>query len=98
MMAIESQGLCSIETAELVDLGLNDVLEGAAQPRMKKYPSKAMPQQVRGELVLMFREPSGTIRRRKWGTKIEVETRVDSRFPRHGGGSVRILHENHGAH
>ena len=58
MMAIESYRLCSIEATELVELGLHDVLEGAGEPRMKKYPGKAAPPQVRGELALMFCEAS----------------------------------------
>jgi hypothetical protein len=98
MMAIDSFRLCSIETTELVALGGHDVLEGAHEPRVENDSGKGVTQQVRGEFVLTLLEPSGTVRRRKWRRKIEVETSVDSRFSGHRCSPLRILHEDHGTH
>src|SRR5467141_1506506 len=98
MMAIESLRLCSIEMTELVALGGHNVLEGTHQPRVENDSGKGVTQQVRGEFLLTFPEPSRAVRRRKWCREIEVEASVDSRFSGHRRSPLRILHEDHGTH
>ncbi len=96
MVAVDSLRGRRIETAKLFELSLHDVLEGARQPRMKNHSTERMAPQACGNFLLAFRQAGGTIRRGERCRKIEVKTSVDSRFPRHCGGSFRILHENHG--
>jgi hypothetical protein len=98
MMTVEALRVCPVETAEFVDLGLHDVLEGTDEPWVKHDLSETVPQQVPGQLLLAFHKPHGTPRRRKWRRKVEVQSRVNPPFPGHHRGSRRILHEDHGTH
>jgi hypothetical protein len=96
MVAVDSLWACRIETAELVELSLYDVFEGANQPRMKNDSSKRMSPQARGNFPLAFRETRGAIRRGERCRKVEVKTGVDSRLSRNPRSSFRVLHKNHG--
>ena len=98
MMAVEAVRIRPVETAEFVELGRHDVLEGTDESRVKHDLGEAVPQQVPGQLLLAFHKPCGTPWRRKRRRQVEVEAGFDPPFPGHRGGAFRIRHEDHGTH
>ena len=98
MMPVQAVGVSLVKTLELVELSCNDVLEGTGEPGVKDDLCKWMPQQVRGDLVLVFREPRGTRRRGKRHGKVKVKARVeDPSLPSNHRRALRIFHEDHRA-
>jgi hypothetical protein len=98
MMAIDPRRRRPIQTAEFFKLSLHDVFEGAGKSRVKNYPMKRPPQQVRSDLLLALGEPDWTVRRRKPRCKVQMEAGIDLPIPSDRRSSLRIFHENHGTY
>ena len=63
MMAVEAVRVDTVETAEFIELGRHDVLEGTDEPRVKHDLGEAVAPQVSTQLLLAVHEPCGTPRR-----------------------------------
>src|ERR1700683_1714780 len=97
VMSIQSFWLCAIETAILFHLCCHDVLEGTRQPRVENGLVKPAPNQKRGDFLVAFLKAIRRIRGRKRGCEVYVEASIEAPFLGYARGSLRILHENHGA-
>src|SRR5437879_1300845 len=98
MMAIDAVWFCPVETAELVKLRRNSILECSDQSRMKYRLGKAVTRQIPGQFRLAFGESRGAHRCRERCSQVEVQAGVDSSFLGYRRCPFRVLHENHGTH
>ena len=81
MMAVDPLRGCPVDAAEFVELGRHEVVERPDKPRVKYHLGKAVPQQIPGDLLLVFKKSCGTARARKLRRKVKVEARVNSPLP-----------------
>src|SRR5437879_12968536 len=65
---------------------------------MEEYLRESMPPQIPSQWLLVLDEPRRSVGGRKRGREVEVKPRIDSMFPRRGGGPLGIRHEDHSTH
>jgi hypothetical protein len=81
VMAVDPLRGSPVDAAEFVELGCYEVVERPDKPRVKYNLGKAVPQQIPGDLLLVFKKSYGTASARKRRRKVEVEARVNSPLP-----------------
>jgi hypothetical protein len=72
MVTVDPFCVYPIETTEFIELSLNNVFEGAHEPRMKHNLSETVLPEVPGKLLLSLHERCWTRGRRKRCRKVEV--------------------------
>jgi hypothetical protein len=98
MMAIEPLWRSSVQPTELFELRRNHVFERAHQRWVKQGLRQTVAPKTLGDSLLMFKEPSGAVRSRERGSKVQVQASVDFPFAGDPRSPFGIAHEDHCAY
>src|SRR5690349_15383083 len=98
VVAVESNGVRTVKTAELVDLRADDVVEVTRQSGAEDGLREAMPPKISAQDRLTLGEARRAVGGGERRREVEVQTGVDAVLASERGRALRVAHEHHGAH